>query len=75
MLKDAGLSVAKAVQNIDFENIKDYKVRRALMMILMRSQKSIAFQKVLTYEITIEQFTTVVSSAYSYYTLCLQVFR
>lgn len=75
MFKDAGLSVLKAVQKIDWENIKDMSVKRYLMMIMMRSQKSIAFRILETYEITVAQFTTILTSAYSYYTLCLQVFR
>lgn len=71
MLKDAGHSVAKGVQRTDWENVEDLKVRQSLMMIIMRSQKSIALKIIETYEITVEQFTTILTSAYSYYTLCL----
>ncbi|CAG9806910.1 unnamed protein product [Chironomus riparius] len=75
MLKDAGHSIAKSVQRLKWENIKDLEVRRSLMIIMMRSQESIAFRIIGTYDITVEQFTTIVSSAYSYYTLCLEVFN
>ncbi|XP_070507557.1 odorant receptor 85c-like [Chironomus tepperi] len=74
MLKDSGHSIAKAIERMEWENIKDLKVRRSLLMIIRRSQKSIALRIINTYEITVEQFTTILASAYSYYTLCLEVF-
>lgn len=73
MFKDAGHSIAKAVQRFEWETIEDIKVRRSLVMIIMRSQESIALRIIKTYEITVEQFTTILTSAYSYYTLCLQL--
>jgi hypothetical protein len=59
MLKDASLSVADGIYESGWENLEDEKLKKMLMMIIMRSQKSSALTAMKFNEINLEQFAKV----------------
>jgi len=74
MIKDASFDVLDGVTKIEWEDIEDQAVRKSLTMIMIRSQEPATFLIMKVSEITLEGFTAILASAYSYYTLCLQLY-
>lgn len=77
MFKDAGQSIGDEVTKILWENFKNLnlKAKKALLMIIMRSQKSRGFHIVKISEIDLKQFCTILQTTYTYYTLCLHFYN
>lgn len=75
MLSDAGRSIEDSIQHCGWEKIEDIKVKKCLLQVLIRAQNPISFEILKLSEVSLEQFTVVVSSAYSYYNFCSQVYN
>jgi len=75
MLKDASLSVSKGVESIKWEDIEDQDVKKSILFIMIRSQKAACLQITKDIQITAELFTKILTSAYSYYTFCLHIYK
>ncbi|XP_070491485.1 odorant receptor 85b-like [Chironomus tepperi] len=69
MLKDSSNSVLRGVERIGWENINDLEVRRSILIIMTRMQKDTVLYIIDGLEISLKLFTTILTSAYSYYTL------
>lgn len=75
MLKDASYKIAATIEQIGWETIDDCKMKRALKMILMRAQKSAELRIMKAFKISLEQFLMILNASYTYYALCLNVFK
>ncbi|XP_070489825.1 odorant receptor 4-like [Chironomus tepperi] len=69
MLKDASESVVNAIYECGWEDINDIQIRRAFISIIQRSQKTECLTIMKFGDVTLKQFSTVLSYAYSFYTV------
>lgn len=74
MSKDTSLNVAEAIEKIKWNEIDDIDIKKALIMILLRSQEPATFKILKTFEISFEMFSDILSASYSYYSLCLHLY-
>ncbi|XP_070510025.1 odorant receptor 85c-like, partial [Chironomus tepperi] len=74
MLKDASESVVNAIYECGWEDINDIQIRRALISIIQRSQKTECLTIMKFGDVTLKQFTTVLSYAYSFYTVFCRLY-
>ncbi|KAL7012354.1 hypothetical protein ACKWTF_014793 [Chironomus riparius] len=68
-LKDASLNICDAIYDCKWEDIEDVKVKKHLLMILMRSQKSKTLTCWKFAENSFELFGSFMSSNYSFFTI------
>jgi hypothetical protein len=73
MIKDAGESISNAISQIKWEELTDENVKKTLLFILVRSQKSTAFRIIKTFEITLNQYAKILISAYIFYVFSVSV--
>jgi len=73
MIKDAGESISCAISRIRWEELTDENVKKTLLFILIRSQKSAAFRIVKTFEITLNQYAKIFIPAYIFYVFSVSV--
>ncbi|KAG5683304.1 hypothetical protein PVAND_012591 [Polypedilum vanderplanki] len=73
ILYDAGIDVLNGINECGWEDMKDKKLKKLIMIIIMRSQKPTAFSLLGIWHITLEQFQSILRSTYSYFTLCRRI--
>ncbi|KAG5667681.1 hypothetical protein PVAND_015653 [Polypedilum vanderplanki] len=59
ILYDAGIDVLNGINECGWENMKDVKLKKLIMIIIIRSQKPAVFLLLRTWKITLEQFQSV----------------
>lgn len=73
MVKDAGKSISNAISRTRWEELTDESVKKTLLFILIRSQKSTALRIVKTFEITLNQYAKILLPAYIFYVFSVSV--
>lgn len=66
-------AIGTAAYNLPWYNIKNYRTRRFLLLIIIRSQRSANISVGKFYPVNLESYFDALSSAYSYCTVLLKV--
>jgi hypothetical protein len=74
-LRTSSLKVSENITLCDWYKVKDKKVLKALQLILLRSQNPVQMTALKFVNISIETFTRILSTAYSYLSLLLVIFK
>ncbi|KAG5667682.1 hypothetical protein PVAND_015654 [Polypedilum vanderplanki] len=69
MLTDASENLYQEIYQCGWENLKDIKLRKDLVLILVRSRRIVELKVLNIWGINIEQFFNIVRNGYSYFTL------
>ncbi|KAG5666588.1 hypothetical protein PVAND_014606 [Polypedilum vanderplanki] len=75
LVKNESFAVAKNAYFCNWEEIESVEIKKKILIILMRSQKSAAFTNWKFSEVSLEQFSKFVTSTYSYFALLRQIYE
>ncbi|KAG5670043.1 hypothetical protein PVAND_000329 [Polypedilum vanderplanki] len=70
----ASVSVANGIFESNWDDLHDSKVRKLLILVIQRSQKAKKLNVLGFSELTLDTFTKISTSAYSYYTLLKDIY-
>lgn len=75
ILKDANLKLLDGVYRCGWENVKDKSVKSAILIIIMRCQKSGSLRIFKTFEVSLKQYSSVMVLAYCFYVMSIRTLK